>query len=42
MVVTIILGATFKMPMSPHRARFIKSHPHRVIIKKISPNALVQ
>src|SRR3954469_24209238 len=34
-------GATFKTSMSPHRTGFTRSYPHRVIIKKISSNALV-
>src|SRR3954464_4513551 len=40
MIVTMILGATFKTPTSPHRARFTRSYPHRVITKKISSNTL--
>src|SRR3954467_13735876 len=38
---TIMLGAIFKTPTSSHRAGFTRSYPHRVIIKKISSNALV-
>src|SRR3954462_13202043 len=41
MVGTIILGATFKISTSSHRAGFTRSYPDRVIIKKISSNALV-
>src|SRR3954467_5538370 len=41
MVGTIILGATFKISTSSHRAGFTRSYPHRIINKKISSNALV-
>src|SRR3954465_4659887 len=41
MVFTIILGGTFKTPMSPHRVGFTRSYAHRELIKKRSSNALV-
>src|SRR3954466_8720599 len=41
MVGTIMLGEIFKTPTSSHRAGFTRSYSHRVIIRKISSNALV-
>src|SRR3954468_16960890 len=41
MVVTIILGEMFKASMPSQNSDFTRSYPHKIIIKKISSNALV-